>query len=198
MNIHFTDYDITRCAQALDNLRLTSAVKENVQMLCAVGRMYYRLSAASVAWAPTHYKHSCTQWLTQSLANVDWLYRYTQALERERLALDWQPMRTTMAIARDITSLIRSQVASGRVCPPSGRLTALPNCARRSDMNIDFTHVSDTRMAYRQYLCRRWEAQLWTQGVQWRPETGAPDWITDYSTIAPLLTRALVSLQTKH
>lgn len=198
MNIHFTDFDIVRCARAVDNLRLSSAVKENVQMLCTAGRYYYHLSAAHVAWAPTHYQHPCTQWLTQALDNVEWLYRYTKALEHERLALNWQPMHTTLAVARDVVSLIRSQVASGRVCPPSKRLTALPNCARRSDMGIDFTYISDTRMAYRQYMCRRWEAQVWAQGIQWRPNTGAPAWATDYPQIAPNLTRLLAARQTKH
>lgn len=202
MNIHFTDYDIRRIAQALDNARLTSAIKENCQMLCTVAAEYYAVDARLVPWRSTHFGHPCTQWLTLSDSNVQWLMVYSSALERERIALDWTPMRETMQIIVDMAGLITSQVASGRAPTRTSRkhVTPLPNCARRSDMGLDFTHITDTRLAYRQYMCARWERQLWgsNAGLQWRSETGAPDWATDYPDIAPTLATLLAKTKTQH
>lgn len=173
MNIHLTDYDVSRCAANLDNTRLASAVKENAQMLCTVAALDYTVPAYFIPWKPTHANHPCTRWLAKSTGNVDWLMRYTKALVAEQAKAGYKPM---IEVLENVMEPI-ANVLIQKHARPAGRLTPHANCARRADLGIDQTGEPDTVKAYRRYMAERWERQLWSgQLVQWR-NGHVPHWL---------------------
>lgn len=185
MNIHYTHTNPALCAQALDNARLASALKENVQMLCTSAINHYHVPASEVAWRPTHSAHPCTQWLGESPANCGWLLQYSVELEKQRRLAGHKPMQAVIALMAHTGQQIHAAYSLRRQADPSlprmdghQQPTAHPNCARRSDMGIDFTHVTPTTLAYRQYLARRWEHQVFSIGVTWRGDM-PPQWLFD-------------------
>ena len=79
MNIFFLDYDVEKCAQYHVDKHVVKMILESAQMLCTVVWLYGNYAP----YRPTHVKHPCTIWLTESTANWQWLIRLNIALNQE-------------------------------------------------------------------------------------------------------------------
>ena len=144
MNVFATSACPLASARALDDSRVIKMALESAQLLCTeLGRRGYK-----VPYRPTHANHPVTLWLRDDGA-LRWLFRHFVALCDEY----------AHRFGRTHKSYERVHPVAARILKrvPEARKPSFANCARRSDLDLDFTDVRPTTEAYRRYLRARWE-----------------------------------------
>lgn len=79
MNIFVLDTDPKICAEYHCDKHVVKMILESAQMLCTV----LAQSGVDVPYKPTHAKHPCTIWASQSVANFNWLRDLSKYLNDE-------------------------------------------------------------------------------------------------------------------
>lgn len=130
-------------ARYLDNRRVVKMILESAQMLSVAINVH----GGSGFYKDAHFKHPCTIWTRESRENYEWLYEHMIALIKEykyRYDKNHHCIQYVNIIEKN------------RHILPSKGLTKFANCARAIDKGIDFSHITDTHLAYRLYLHTKW------------------------------------------
>ena len=125
MNIFVIDPDTTKCAQALDDLRLNKMIVETAQLLSAA--MHARGYKGTDIYKSTHVNHPCAIWARETSANYNWLLLYMNALVKERQIRTGKGHKSY-----DIFNTL----CGGTKLMPIGKLTQWPNCTPHKDMPL--------------------------------------------------------------
>lgn len=166
MNIFLTDPSPTACAHALDDRRVNNQTRETAQLLCTALRTHGCDDPRLMRVAHPH--HPVTKWVTASRSNWLWTLEHFLALGAEKsVRYPDNPAHRNWLELRDVLP------AMERVLP-AGDLRPFVNCARRVDLDVDFTHVDDVTVAYRMYLEARW--RLDSRAPAWS-HRGEPAWL---------------------
>lgn len=145
MNIFVTDNDPRISAMNLDDKRVIKMVLESAQMLCTA--LHENGASHLAKYKPTHKNHPANIWCRETHMNYGWLLMHFAALSNEY----------TYRTGKNHKSFqLFPDLFNGIQFIPNGNLTTFANCAARQDMNIDYKHVSDVNLAYKQYLVDRW------------------------------------------
>lgn len=142
MNIFATYPCPVRSAKTLDDKRVIKMVLESTQLLCNALTEHGFQSP----YKPTHTKHPCSIWTAKSRHNADWLFRHAEALSDEYTAR-FNKVHKCASVLSNIKGMI--------ALLPDVPFEDPPNCARREDIGVDFTHIEDVYKAYRNYLIER-------------------------------------------
>lgn len=157
MQIFYTSSDPIKCAEYLDDARVTKMVTETAQIL-STALDEHRTPLRSMVYRPTHRNHPCVRWACSTRANYEWLLRHFKAL-----AMEFELRRGKTHKAWIKTYLY---LALDRVHIPEGPLTTHANVAKRTDKGIDHTDKSPVDYAYQCYLNERWDTDrrepVWT------------------------------------
>ena len=79
MNIFAVDHNPVEAARALHDQHVVKMVLETAQILCTVAHS----CGVAVKYKPTHARHPCTLWASETAANASWLYLHGLALAEE-------------------------------------------------------------------------------------------------------------------
>jgi hypothetical protein len=79
LNIFYLDEDITKCAQSHADTHVIKMILESVQILCTA----LFINGVEAPYKPTHKKHPCVLWTSESFSNWMWLRDLTIALNKE-------------------------------------------------------------------------------------------------------------------
>lgn len=80
MNIFYLlDADIAQCARFHCDKHVVKMILESAQVLCSVLSLYH----IETPYRPTHLKHPCVIWASESLSNWLWLKNLAGALNEE-------------------------------------------------------------------------------------------------------------------
>lgn len=145
MNIFVTDEDPKISAQNLDDKRVVKMILESAQMLCTA--LHHNNASHLAKYKATHANHPCNVWCRESRENYYWLFRHFIALCSE-YTHRYGKIHKSQQLA--------NHLQMGMQHIPHGERTPFPNCAARSDMNIDFKHIDPVTYAYKLYLIERW------------------------------------------
>lgn len=144
MNIFATYPCPVLSAKTLDDKRIVKMVLESTQLLCNALIEH----GFESPYKPTHTRHPCSVWTTKSRHNAAWLYRHAIALSDEYTAR-FNKVHKCASVLNQIKDLLHEL--------PDVPFEDPPNCARRLDIGVDFTHIDDVYKAYRNYLVKRFE-----------------------------------------
>lgn len=138
----------------LDDVRKNKMVLESAQMLSTAIHLLHPSNRFDI-YKSTHPNHPCNVWVRQSKANFKWLLQHMIALHKQRK----RQHKSALLIP-----VFKNYLQSGGF--PQKELTPFANCARRADMGIDMSGVSDTHLAYRLYIIERWKQD--TRHPSWK------------------------------
>lgn len=116
-------------------------------MLC----VWARRQGIEVPYKDTHVTHPVTQWLLSNKHHVLWVYNHGRALVDEK---HHRYPHNKRHDAEQVLLDLEAKIPES----PLSRLS-FPNCARREDLGVDYTHVKPVTQAYRLYLRHRWLLQ---------------------------------------
>ena len=146
MNIFVNSKCPKLSAQALDNKRVVKMTLETAQLLSADIFINSGIIYDNV-YKPTHLKHPCNIWGSETVGNWDWLFEHFTAL------------------CEEYSFRYKKQHASEKILPyllqhrshlKNGAITAFANCTSSEALQIDFRHIQDTCEGYKQYLTAKW------------------------------------------
>lgn len=145
MNIFATSNCPIESAKFLDTKRVNKMCLETAQLLsCAIRLNGY---TGDEAYKITHRNHPSAVWCRATQGNYKWLLEHFKALcgEYTRRGGKVHASSKLAAIFEANISLI-----------PEGERQPFSNNARNLTQGVDFSHVSDTMLAYQLYLKQRW------------------------------------------
>ena len=154
MNIFMTDPDPTIAAQSLCDRHVVKMVLESAQLLSSA-------RPKAKGYKPTHLNHPCTQWVSKTDSNYQWLFNHFQALAEEytyRYAkehLSWTKLHTVLRPAE------KAEKAEKDITPPA---LAMPDEYKVSD--CPYTN-------YRNYYRLAKATQTW---CKWERNREQPNW----------------------
>jgi hypothetical protein len=146
MNIFATYPCPIRSAEVLDDKRVIKMTLESTQLLCNALVKYGYESP----YKPTHMNHPCSVWTAESRHNAAWLFEHAIALSNE-YTRRYGKVHKCHAVLSEIKDRINDL--------PDVEFTDPPNCARRSDIGVDYTHIDDVYKAYRNYVLARFKLE---------------------------------------
>lgn len=145
MNIFFTSPDPRVCARNLDDKRVVNMTLESAQMLSTA--LHDVGVKDPLLYKSTHYNHPVNKWVRQSRPNFLWLLEHLEALSKEY---------THRFDKIHASSALIPACQHYKMLIPLRPLAPFPNCAKREDMGLDFTHLPVLE-AYKTYLNARWK-----------------------------------------
>jgi len=145
MNIFVTSTNPAECAHYLDDKRVVKMVLESTQLLCTAINEH----GGTSPYRSTHKNHPCSVWVRENYSNWKWLWEHA-------MALAWE-YSTRYNKIHKCQAILEALLPFGLHWIPSGELTSFPNCARNKSLNLDYTHVENTQIAYQLYLNDRWD-----------------------------------------
>lgn len=156
MNIFAYHPDPKQCALWLDDKRKNKMLVETAQLLCTAGRYHFGPEFVEPqTYKSTHMSHPCARWLYRSWGNYRWLYEYWLAL-RTQFGKDHMSFSKNISYVENVLAHADHQ-----------QMTPFANCARNTDMGVDFTHLP-VHDAYREYHIIRWQTDkrtpTWNKG----------------------------------
>jgi hypothetical protein len=168
MNIFVTDKCPILCAKALDDKRLIKMVLETAQLLSSSIFLYSQVPNQNI-YKPTHMKHPCTIWASETKSNWEWLLEHLIGLSDE-YSFRYNKIHKTSNLIPYLKEL--------KFHIKDGPLTKFANCTRSEVMNIDFRNMEDVHLAYKIYLSHKWKMDKlkpkWTNSLK-------PDWYINHS-----------------
>lgn len=166
MNIFCYSSDPAQCAIWLDNARHNKMILETAQLLSTATRVIADIDDNPPVYKRAYYNHPCTKWARAARGNFEWLIEHMQALVDTKPG-DHKSARL-LPVFRDY--------ATHHNWSDLPDTTPFVNCARNSDLGIDYTHLDDVHLAYRLYHIQRWAIDKprprWTWGKEpgWRKQ----------------------------
>jgi hypothetical protein len=166
MNIFVTSPVIAVSAIVLDDVRLNKMILETAQMCATALREGWGINTT---YKTSHKNHPCNVWARKCPANLNWLIEYGLALYDEKIFRSGKDHKSGKEL-----QLLKS-IFSEKFPDMSSAMTVSPfaNCARRKDMNLDFTHLP-VHEAYKHYLNARWDLSVKTP-AKWT-NRDVPEW----------------------
>lgn len=171
MNIFATSADPRACAQALDNKRLVKMCLETAQL---VSTAFHELQGRDLGYKPTHVNHPCSIWARASYKNLEWLIAHWEYLCNEYRYRYEDKIHASYPMIEDAHKRIAGLLRDGWDVT-GWEMTPFANCARNTTLGLDFTHVEDVHLAYRQYLSAKWQLT----GASWRARK-PPTWLVTH------------------
>jgi hypothetical protein len=144
MNLFIVSNDIEVNAKYLDDRRLIKGILENCQML-STG---INLNGGQAPYKSTHPNHPVSIWVRETRANFQYVIDLTYAMT-------WEYKERFQKV--HACYFILNQICKQKHLIPEGKQTPFVNCARNAAQGLDFTHISDVRLAYREYLRQKWK-----------------------------------------
>lgn len=142
MNIFVNSKCPKLSAQALDNKRVVKMTLETAQLLSADIFINSGIIYDNV-YKPTHLKHPCNIWGSETVENWDWLLEHFIALCEEynfRYEMQHASEKILLYLLQHISHIKNRSI------------TAFANCTGSEVLQIGFRHLQDTCEAYKQYL----------------------------------------------
>lgn len=166
MNIFLPYTEPERIAAALDDRRLVAQMKECGQLLNTASRWFGYDDSLTLSYP----HHPVTKWVAKSRTNYQFTLELMKACRDEKL-VRWSdnPAPITDMMIRRFQGFVEKWQD---VCPYRPKFWV--NCARRADMDLDFTDIQPVPLAYRMYLKERWrrdDSPSWSGGRE-RPSWG--------------------------
>lgn len=166
MNIFATSEMYRLACRDLDDLRLGKMVLETAQLVSTALRIRFNIDTY---YRSTHINHPCNIWARESMGNLRWLIRYGQSLHDEFISRKGKCHKSGLVLDQMWDTYNKIVETHDDAFEP---MTPFANCARRKDMNLDFTHLP-VHAAYRAYLNARWA--LDKKRPKWT-NTNPPTW----------------------
>lgn len=149
MNIFATSPYDTVAARDLDDVRLRKMILETAQLVATALRERFQLDTQ---YKSTHKNHPCNVWARESTGNLQWLIDYGLLLHYESITRFGKTHKSGEVLG-DQASLFAAFCSVHENTKED--MTPFANCARRTDLDLDFTHLP-VHDAYRAYLNARW------------------------------------------
>lgn len=149
MNIFAVSDDLTLCAQALDDKRLNKMLIETGQLLSAARILMGKPAPYKIS----HAHHTATKWAVSRFQHRCWLGALGCAYYEEYRLRFGKTQHGAWDNCGDLFVKYRDRL------DPLFDIQYV-NCARNKELGIDFTHIKNVRVAYRNYLCARWRIAL--------------------------------------
>ena len=127
MNIFVVDPDTTKCAEALDDLRLNKMIIETAQLLSTAMWVQGYQGQHGNIYKSTHVNHPCAIWARETEANYKWLLLYMSDLVEERQRRTGKNHKSYQ---------IFNTLCFGPKIMPKGNLTPFANCSLYKDHGI--------------------------------------------------------------
>jgi hypothetical protein len=145
MNIFATYECPEKSANFLDNKRMVKMILESAQMLS--GALRWHEVDNDNLYKQSHINHPCSIWVRESRANYQWLLNHFIAL-CNRYSIVYGKIHK----CEEKLPLFKQYV---KILPDKNQ-SPFVNCAANKSLNMDFKHIKDTHLAYREYLKARW------------------------------------------
>jgi len=163
MNLFATSSCPWQCAIDLDDSRVVNQCRETAQLLCSAIHLRGRWNETLMR--PTHLHHPVTKWVALNDGNFFWTWCHLEALGREK--------RHRYPDAPDHKSWTEYRLLTAQLGSLTyGKPDSFENCAANASLDLDFKHIPDVHLAYREYIKARWSmakrAPRWTN--RRRPE----------------------------
>lgn len=149
MNIQQVSRSPKKCARALDDIRLRKMVLEAAQMLCTI--LNLEAGKQITPYKNSHVHNPITKWAMNPV-NWSWLWFWGDELGKE-YTYRFDKVHSSHTV---ILGLLNSH---GNRIIENPKPERWHNSARHVQLGIDFSHIEDTRKAYRKYLNARWKLQ---------------------------------------
>jgi hypothetical protein len=187
MNLFTTSSCPIESAQALDDKRVNSQLKEAAQIMSSAilwnlipqhmkngpkhQAQYHREQRFAIRdklgiVSATHFFHPCCKWAAKTRKNYIWVLEHYIALCDVFKAMKGKPH------AYD-TEDLRASYEDAMEHIPGGSLLEFQNSAANDSKGISFKHVNPVTEAYRLYLDERWKND--TRAVTWTNRS-KPEW----------------------
>lgn len=150
MNIQHVHNDPKKCARALDDIRLRKMVLEAAQMLCTV--LNLEANKQVTAYKNTHPTNPLVKWAKRR-KNWAWLWHWGNELGNEYI-YRFGKRHSSHLVIQSLSFNYEDRIINP--CPTPKHFH---NAARHRGLGVDYTHIKDTRKAYRKYLRARWKLQ---------------------------------------
>lgn len=181
MNIFATSACPRGSAEALDDARVVSQLRETAQLLSTAVRIVApRALDDDLLYRMSHEAHPVARWVRRDQATFQWALHHGLALHSE-YAARWpgasvHNFARTSRVLHGVLSVHRHAVLPEMptMAPISG--DGMCNHAANLSVGLDFRTIPDTFQAYREYLLARWQI---AKGEGRRPRftgRGAPAW----------------------
>lgn len=163
MNIFVLDEDPVIAALWLDDKRKNKMVLETAQLLSTAININDPFLDLPV-YKSTHVNHPCAKWTRQKRSNYSWLLAYLEALGEQ-----WGQHKSLLLLP-----FFQEYEKDGWFPEEGGHLLQFNNSAAHKEKGLDFKHESVVPLAYRKYLCSRWNTDTfvprWKKGQEpkWR------------------------------
>lgn len=144
MNIFATDPSPIKSAQYLDSKRVVKMVLESAQMLSTA----ITLNGGCGWYKIAHKNHPCTKAVANNSTNYKWLLNHFIALCNEYTKRYHKVHKCAQYV---------QQAKDGIKYIPYNDTLELVNCAANKENGINYKHIDDVYLAYKLYLCDRWE-----------------------------------------
>jgi hypothetical protein len=148
VQIFVTDPCPIKCAKFLDNRRVNKMCTETSQLLS--NAMW--LNGGQGPYKLTHRNTKISKWVCENKGNYWWTLRHLIGLHIEYRNRFTKIHKTECDGLIDLFSNFYRNM-------PDGDATPFINNAKRKDLDLDFTHLTDVFGAYKEYLSTRWELE---------------------------------------
>jgi hypothetical protein len=144
MQIYFTDNNPKKCAQVIDNLRVSKLICETAQCLnyAAMRHGYIGTVGLSQNQKSAYLNNPIVKWLSESKQNYKWGLVHLKAL----LQVKSKRFGTAHLFVKHVNSLSKLIKYI-----PNGELTEFPNVTK------NYKHIKPTTEAYQLHLLEKWE-----------------------------------------
>jgi len=119
------DPDTTKCAEALDDLRLNKMIIETAQLLSTAMREAGYI--ADDIYKSTHRNHPCAIWVRESSENYKWTLLYMSDLVEERQRRTGKNHKSYQ---------IFNTLCGGTKMMPQGPMTPFANCSPHKHLDV--------------------------------------------------------------
>lgn len=169
MNLFATSYCPWQSAIDLDDARVVNQCRETAQLVSSAAHLCGIWHEG--LYKPTHLHHPVTNWAASGFRPFVWTVLHLDALAEEKLH-----RFPTAAAHASFTRLKPHLTDLVRLMNPNACDYATPdrfaNCAANASLDLNFKHIPDVHLAYREYMKARWalakRAPRWTN--RRRPE----------------------------
>ena len=174
MNIFAVSRSPRICSQALDDLRLNKMILETAQILCTAYRTENIAPDDSnvIPYQNFNPKHHCILWARDRINNREWLWDYFFELHQEKLFRHGSTHKSYQKLVdSEMFQIFRNYDLSVNSFSVIVKPEPFVNCCP------GFYHIKPTTLAYKMYLCNKWDNDL--KEPRWTGR-GAPSWRYNY------------------
>lgn len=153
MNIHVTSRKPKKCAKALDDKRLNKMITETGQLLSTA---LHELDLYDPnLFKPFCPNHTVAKWVRKNPTRYWWTVRYFK-----RLCDEYEYRKDKKQASQRLVGILERALDGvedkfGQIATSNIDLSFC-NYAKNESLDLDYTDMSDTVLAYRKYMIERW------------------------------------------